>query len=479
MDAANEFTGDDHDRYVTAAQNLRIPFWDWARPVTPGQHVAPDSISSPGIVVNTPQQAGVTIQNPLYSYRFHPTDSRLGSPVSKSHFIDVANHGILLSLIHCKCGRSLTCSRQYSSYATTIRYPTTTDSSAQSQEDQMISGVDAQQDGLRQRVYNILSNRDNYTTVACEGPSCQGGTAGFDSIESIHDVIHVVTGGNGGSMTNIGVSAFDPLFWCHHTMIDRLSALFEALNPDSYVLDAPQARSNWWYNKNDVKGAGDALKPFYSDTNGNFHTSDSIRDHTKFGYTYSELTSGKRDDIVASINQLYGGTTAPAAKRKRSLVDDITSTLGSDLESYLPSREYVTNIQADKYGKFGSYFIHVFLGEPSSDPASWSTDPNLVGTHAIFSTAADETSGQAAIPVTGSMPLTDALSKHHLGGKLASLAEAIIVPYLTTNLIWKAQKVYSHPYPTHQHHVNKFANSHHSPMGAKSHTRNYPISKFQ
>ncbi|TID22241.1 Di-copper centre-containing protein [Venturia nashicola] len=412
MDAASEFTGNDHDRYVTAAQNLRVPYWDWARPVASGEHVVPDSISSPTIVVNTPQQSGVAIQNPLYSYRFHPVDSRLGSP--------------------------------YVNYATTIRHPTTQDSSAQSQEDDMVSAVDAQQDGLRQRVYNLLSNQNNYTTVACEGPSCQGGTAGFDSFESIHDVIHVVTGGNGGHMTNIGVSAFDPIFMAHHTMIDRLSALFQTLNPDSYVMDAPQARSNWWYNRNDIKGAGDALKPFYADTNGNFHTSDSIRDHTKFGYTYSELTSGNRDDVVASINQLYGGSTAPETKRKRSLIGNITgnitSTLGSDAGSLLPSREYVTNVQADKYGSFGSYFIHVFLGEPSSDSSSWKTDPNLVGTLAIFSTSAGEQSGQASVPVTGTMPLTDALKKHNLGGKLTSLAQAVIVPYLTANLVWKAQK---------------------------------------
>lgn len=320
----------------------------------------------------------------------------------------------------------------------------------------MVSAVDAQQNGLRQRVYNILSNQNNYSTASCEGPSCQGGTAGFDSIESIHDVIHTVTGGNGGDMTNIGVSAFDPIFWLHHCMIDRLSALFQGLNPDSYVLDAPQARSNYWYNVNDVLGPSDPLKPFYADTNGNFHTSDSVRDHTKFGYQYSELTSGNRDDLVASINQLYGGSTAPVTKRSLSDIAknitqtaaNITSSYGSDVASYFPSREYITNIQANKYGKFGSYFIHVFLGEPGSDPSCWGTDPNLVGTYAIFSTAADEKSDQAPVPVTGAIPLTDALKKHHLGGKLTSLAEAVIVPYLTANLVWKAQKVRSHSYPT-------------------------------
>lgn len=322
----------------------------------------------------------------------------------------------------------------------------------------MVAGIDAQQDGLRQRVYNILSNQNNYSTAGCEGPSCQGGTSGFDSIESIHDVIHTVTGGNGGYMTNIGVSAFDPIFWLHHTMIDRLSALFQGLNPDTYVLSAPQARSNYWYNTNDVLGADSALKPFYADTNGNFHTSDSVRDHTKFGYTYSELTSGNRDDLVASINQLYGGSTAPVSKRSligiakniTQTAANVTSSYGSDVSSYFPSREYVANIKADKYGKFGSYFVHVFLGEPSSDSSCWSTDPNLIGTHAIFSTAADEENSQPAVPVTGAMPLTDALKKHHLGGQLTSLAEAVVVPYLTANLVWKAQKVCFHPHPTLQ-----------------------------
>jgi tyrosinase len=310
----------------------------------------------------------------------------------------------------------------------------------------MIASIDSQQDGLRQRIYNILSNQNNYSTAGCEGPSCQGGTGGFDSFESVHDVIHTASGGNSGDMTSIGVSSFDPIFWLHHTMIDRLSALFQGLNPDTYVLSAPQARSNYWYNTNDVLGSDTPLKPFYADTNGNFHTSDSVRDHTKFGYTYSELTSGNRDDIVVSINQLYGGSTAPVAKRSLiTIAQNVTSSNGTDIASYFPSREYIANIKADKYGTHGSYFIHIFLGEPSENPACWSTDPNLVGTHAIFSTSAGETSSQPPVPVTGTMPLTDALKQHRLGGKLVSLAEMIIVPYLTKNLQWRAQQVCFEP----------------------------------
>src|SRR5260370_1302325 len=37
-------------------------------------------------------------------------------------------------------------------------------------------------------------------------------------IEEVHDHIHVWVG---GTMTEIPTAAFDPVFWAHHTMIDR------------------------------------------------------------------------------------------------------------------------------------------------------------------------------------------------------------------------------------------------------------------
>jgi tyrosinase len=46
-------------------------------------------------------------------------------------------------------------------------------------------------------------------------------------LESIHDGIH---GYVGGTMANIGWAAYDPIFWAHHTMIDRLWALWQDRN---------------------------------------------------------------------------------------------------------------------------------------------------------------------------------------------------------------------------------------------------------
>ena len=45
-----------------------------------------------------------------------------------------------------------------------------------------------------------------------------------DACEEIHDGVH---GWVGGTMGNIGYAAFDPLFWAHHTMIDRMWWLWQ------------------------------------------------------------------------------------------------------------------------------------------------------------------------------------------------------------------------------------------------------------
>ncbi len=41
-------------------------------------------------------------------------------------------------------------------------------------------------------------------------------------LENLHDDVHGWTGGLHGDMGTIAVAAFDPIFWAHHAMIDRL-----------------------------------------------------------------------------------------------------------------------------------------------------------------------------------------------------------------------------------------------------------------
>ena len=51
-------------------------------------------------------------------------------------------------------------------------------------------------------------------------------------IEQIHNNVHIWVG---GTMGVIPLAAFDPLFWAHHTMIDRIWSLWQQANPGAGV----------------------------------------------------------------------------------------------------------------------------------------------------------------------------------------------------------------------------------------------------
>jgi tyrosinase len=69
--------GPDRDRYVVAAVNFRIPYWDWAATPVTGQSIYPAAVSGPpGISVAGPVGTQ-TIANPLFSYSFKPLDTTM------------------------------------------------------------------------------------------------------------------------------------------------------------------------------------------------------------------------------------------------------------------------------------------------------------------------------------------------------------------------------------------------------------------
>lgn len=61
-------------------------------------------------------------------------------------------------------------------------------------------------------------------------------------MESVHNDVHSWVG---GSMSAVPVAGFDPLFWAHHSMIDRLWYLWQlrhpGANPSTELLDLPLA----------------------------------------------------------------------------------------------------------------------------------------------------------------------------------------------------------------------------------------------
>jgi len=68
------------ERWVTAAQNLRAPYWDWASNTVP----PPEVISSEKVNIVTPDSDGkpIAVQNPLIKYTFNPIDRSFPAPYS-------------------------------------------------------------------------------------------------------------------------------------------------------------------------------------------------------------------------------------------------------------------------------------------------------------------------------------------------------------------------------------------------------------
>lgn len=70
---------------------------------------------------------------------------------------------------------------------------------------------------LTERVFWILTAYTNFGAMCCNlFPGSESEWNNWGSLEDIHNAVHVYVG-NKGHMNSIAVSAFDPVFWLHHT----------------------------------------------------------------------------------------------------------------------------------------------------------------------------------------------------------------------------------------------------------------------
>jgi tyrosinase len=83
--------------------------------------------------------------------------------------------------------------------------------------------MNSQFSSLQQNV-NILLTDPNYTDFAAfSNHEWEDGDPGtFASLEDVHNSIHGTVGGFNGHMSQLDYSAFDPVFWLHHTYVHFL-----------------------------------------------------------------------------------------------------------------------------------------------------------------------------------------------------------------------------------------------------------------
>lgn len=90
--------------YVAAAKDFRIPYWDWAAVLDAETEFVPTSLSRKKLDIVTPDSKGEpkSVDNPLYSFKFHPINPRPGDFPEKPVRLISANKYAQYSCIrHC------------------------------------------------------------------------------------------------------------------------------------------------------------------------------------------------------------------------------------------------------------------------------------------------------------------------------------------------------------------------------------------
>ncbi|KAF1920346.1 common central domain of tyrosinase-domain-containing protein [Ampelomyces quisqualis] len=443
----NGFPSNQQQRWRNAASTLRMPYWDWAQDPGNGQPTVPTTIRDPQVTVTKPQ-GQVQIANPLYSYTWGKSlpNEMGGGP--------------------------------WNSWPTTLRRPVA--NPTRSNNNEVNARMNSIRISLRDRIFALFASKQSWGNASTSqiGVRTDLSGSGVDSFESVHDVVHNTAGGEtGGHMYYLDVSAFDPIFWLHHTNIDRLLTMYQYIVPNTWVANGNIRGPMAQWNAGESKNGGSPLKPFTKNTYGDYFTSDDVRDTRVLGYYYPETSNRSYSQVAQAVTSLYGGGARKLTKRDgESNYNSVGQYLGRPLKE--GDYHHVLDITADKFAMAGSYTVHCFIGNPGNstsnstsnstapygnstssaylptatspskkngtgeilddyDPAlDFTNDPNYVGAYGILG---GMKAGNASSPLItrGSLPLTTCLQGKQVHGYLASLHPHDVEPYLHQNMYYK------------------------------------------
>lgn len=318
IDIAKEYKTN-QSAWQQAAKALRAPYWDWATHLTPPKELY--ELKTLKITVATAEGTSVAeVPNPFLSYTLQkPLGGRWSNPRWKSTW----------------------------------------------RAESMIRDLQANPSQFPESVFKML------TSSAGLGPDIPGAEDADEPVtelEVIHGQMHGTIGGS-GNMSWIEVSAFDPIFWLHHSNVDRLLALWQALHPDL------------WLGEGDP-GVNTDLIPFWSDPSADlYHRSTAqgpAREWEQFNYTYPEFLSlYPKKDAEYVRQQIHAKVVAAYDPSK-------TSGRGPRGPRWSPQySQWFIRVSARNYALRGSYSIYLWLGKSFSD-----TD--LLGVDQVFANSSPE-----------------------------------------------------------------------------------------
>ncbi|KAI0541909.1 hypothetical protein GGR58DRAFT_497545 [Xylaria digitata] len=288
---ALEYTNDDASAYQEASLRLRLPYWDWAT-----DPALPSSSTQENITVNGPN-GEIVLHNPLYNYRWQTY------PLNATQFPGQGGVG-----------------------------PVTTRARDGNSQDM--------KNFIRDSVYRTFSSTKTYDQMA----SMAGSGSSF---ESPHNAVHNSVG---GSFLSLDLTSFDSLFFIVHCNLDRLAAMWEASHNHTVQTQPFTSQGLYSTAQGENITADSPLKPFYQADGRTFHTGRTVATIESFGYTYTDIPSedeGRKKDVIAQINRLYGEMPA----------------VGKSIVASTSRRDWFVDIQVDRADLPLPCSINVYLGE--------------------------------------------------------------------------------------------------------------------
>lgn len=258
----------------------------------------------------------------------------------------------------------------------TVRYPLNGQDT--SNNDLAQATLNAQCDSFASALYTAFSDTDNqfndFGTELVMVSTASGGTQSLstvNNIESIHNNVHTSTGGaqkpgqQNGTMAAIPASSFDPLFWMHHAMVDRVYNMYSAVYPGQVMQPSSSASGTRVIMSGATLDVDTPLAPFINGQ-GSAWTTGGTWNTTVFGYYYEDLAVSSPAELQTNLIKLYD----PAAR---------TSQISKRGTSEMPDEDYAAYIYLDTAHFTGVTKVYVFDGPvDESDPITWVDAPNLL-----------------------------------------------------------------------------------------------------
>lgn len=222
--------------------------------------------------------------------------------------------------------------------------------------------------------------------------SAPGGFAGSLDLTP-HGTVHTLVGGQGGTMSIINTSANDPIFWAHHTNVDRIWDRWLGMGGGRQNPSDPTFL-NRVYTFVGTDGADATI------------TAQNALSATALGYRYDDISP---EGTTMPPAQLLATTQASEAANKLAL-DNVTVTLdvvsagaealGNALSEGPTSERPVTlRVKDVAFQAIPSFTYGVYLQLPDSETSAEKLKLHYVGSLSFFAREKDHGHGESSGPI--------------------------------------------------------------------------------